>query len=92
MAPHCPQFRSINNNPSLCSAWIKSEDRCCQRQISASDKKKRDDLLLIYQRNSRHLSIEMELFRLFFCNGWHRPGGRYPINESARASQKCATW
>lgn len=85
MPPTKPQFRALNGDPALCSAWIKSENRCCQRQISASDRKLRDRLLSLY-RNSRVPDIEAALIQLFFCKNWHRPGGKYSISEMAQSS------
>ena len=89
MPPNGPQFLCLNDNTSRCSAWIKPQNRCCKRPISASDKKERDKLLSQY-RNSQHPQLssadERQLLSLFFCKGWHRPGGKHAVSDLAQRS------
>lgn len=41
-------------------------------------------LLEVYENPVRNSSIVNELIDLYFCNGWHRPGGKHPVQDSAR--------
>ena len=79
-----PRFVEFNEDPSRCSAWLKDKGRCCHRKIAAVDQKRRDSL---FQSNSRARirkeEVE-EMINLYFCNGWHRPGGKHPISFSER--------
>lgn len=84
MSANSPHFFLFNDNPSQCSAWMKSENRCCRRQISAPDMKRRAMLLSTYKNQILQSSSQTELAGLYFCNGWHRPGGKYPVQSSAR--------
>ncbi|KAH8799402.1 hypothetical protein F5884DRAFT_863571 [Xylogone sp. PMI_703] len=78
-------FKEFNENPSKCSAWLKEKDRCCGRNIVATDQERKTFLLQSIARNRIHDGEEAEeLVGLYFCNGWHRPGGRYAIPHSER--------
>jgi hypothetical protein len=80
-----PKFQEFNENPSKCSAWLKDKGRCCQRKIAAVDQKKKDTLLRSVSGNRIYRGDEAEeLADLFFCNGWHRPGGKYAIPNPER--------
>jgi hypothetical protein len=78
-------FKEVNENTSKCSAWLKEKDRYCGRNIIAADRKRKAFLLQSIDRSRTHGGSEAEeLAGLYFCNGWHRPGGRYAISSSER--------
>jgi hypothetical protein len=75
-------FKEVNENTSKCSAWLQEKDRCCQRTIVTADQQRKEMLLQsITRRNSQGEELD-ELAGLYFCNGWHRPGGRCAISSS----------
>ena len=95
MAPRNRHSVQINDDINRCSAWIDGRNRCCQRLISKADRKKRDGLLLAAKAPGGRRDATLEAAKLYFCNGWHRPGGKYPVDSSAVKSissllQKCA--
>jgi hypothetical protein len=75
-----PTFKEFNSNPLKCSVWVKDKDRCCQRKIADVDQKRKASL---FQSISVHQVTSgdeaEELAGLYFCNGWHRTGGKYAI-------------
>ncbi|KFA55413.1 hypothetical protein S40293_11539 [Stachybotrys chartarum IBT 40293] len=75
------QFLSFNENPSQCSALTR-EGRHCQRRISIKDQARRDPLTLALEDDPDDRTKVTELVHLFFCKGFHRPGGKFPIHES----------
>lgn len=75
-----PKFILFNEDPSRCSAWLKDKGRCCHRKIAAVDQKRRDSLLQFISRAQIYgTEVAEEVANLYFCNGWHRPGGKHPI-------------
>ena len=76
-------FRKFNENASKCSAWLEEKDRCCGRNIVAADQERRTLLLESIPRNRIYDGDNAkELAGLYFCNGWHRPGGIYAVSSS----------
>ncbi len=76
-------FKEFNKNTSKCSAWLKEKDRYCGRNIIAADRERKAFLLQSIDHSRTHSGSEAEeLAGLYFCNGWHRPGGRYAISSS----------
>ena len=79
-----PKFIKFNENPDRCSAWLKGKERCCRRRIAAVDQKRRDSLCQSNSRARIKTEEAEEMVNLYFCNGWHRPGGKHPIPYSER--------
>lgn len=78
-------FKEFNGNQLQCSAWVKDKGRCCQRTIANADQKRRAALLQSVSAHQVNFRQEAEeLADLYFCNGWHRPGGKYAIPTSER--------
>lgn len=77
------QFHQFNNDPGRCSAWIKAKKRCCQRAVSAADLKTRNGLLSLPRTAGSERDDMSKAAALYFCNGWHRPGGKHPVDGSA---------
>ena len=77
------KFQEFNENPSVCSAWLKDKDRCCKRKIAAKDQERKNSLFRSISGNQIYGGDEArELAGLHFCNGWHRPGGKHAIPSS----------
>jgi hypothetical protein len=70
-------FLEFNKNPSMCSAWLKKQKRCC-RNIIADESCKRRTILLRKAKSSSHPALSKEetteLINLLFCKNKHRYG------------------
>lgn len=76
-------FKEFNENTSKCSAWLQEKGRCCGRTIVTTDQEKKEILLQSIARSrTSHNDQSDELAGLYFCDGWHRPGGKYVISSS----------
>ncbi|KAH8674421.1 hypothetical protein BGZ60DRAFT_403905 [Tricladium varicosporioides] len=83
MSPSTVTFKECNTNTSKCSAWLQEKNRYCGRNIVAADQDRKKMLLQsITRTRAYHGSKADELAGLYFCNGWHRPGGKYAISSS----------
>jgi hypothetical protein len=64
------KFQEFNENPSVCSAWLKDKDRCCKRKIAAKDQERKNSLFRSISGNQIYGGDEArELAGLHFCNG-----------------------
>ncbi|RDL36269.1 uncharacterized protein BP5553_06881 [Venustampulla echinocandica] len=76
-------FKEFNKDTSICSAWLPGKDRCCGKRIVAADQERKEMLLQSIARGRMyHGDKADELAGLYFCNGWHRAGGKHAISSS----------
>jgi hypothetical protein len=71
-------FSQTNSNQSKCSAWLKDQNRCCERVIAKADRDERDSLLALLTVGGVYAEEQAQKFvDLHFCRNWHRRGGKH---------------
>lgn len=81
--PRSRHITESNDDCGHCSAWIDDKKRCCLRPISAADRKRRGELIQLMEAPNQQQQHMEEAARLYFCKGWHRPGGKHSVETSA---------